>query len=143
MVAPRRKGHGTDRHRLPLSDQAVGALREFDALDCWGKFSNSSLWKTFQRACVTAKVSGVRPYDLRHSFGTKVYAATGDPLAVQYLLMHSTQKMTERYTQGAMNGRLRLAVGSFSKAIRPRKRGSKTWQSAGTTKKPHNHSVRP
>ena len=87
------------------------------------------MWKTFGRACKTAKVTGVRPYDLRHSYGTQMYAMTGDPLAVQSLLMHSTQKMTERYTKGAIDQRLRLAVGSFSKAVRPApKRGSKTWQ---------------
>jgi integrase len=129
-VAPKRKGRGTDRRTLPLSTQAVEALREFDALDCWGRFSTSSMWKTFNRACVTAKVQGVRPYDLRHSFGTKVYATTGDPLAVQSLLLHSTQKMTARYTQGAMDHRLRLAVRSFGQAVRPANRGSKSWQSA-------------
>jgi integrase len=121
------------RHRPPHAapqHASRRALREFDALDCWGRFSTSWMWKTFNRACVTAKVQGVRPYDLRHSFGTKVYATTGDPLAVQSLLLHSTQKMTARYTQGAMDHRLRLAVRSFGQAVRPANRGSKSWQSA-------------
>ena len=59
-VAPRHKGHGTDRQLLPLSPQAVAALREFDTLDCWGSFSNGSVWKTFKRACKRANVQ-LRP----------------------------------------------------------------------------------
>ena len=90
-VSARRKGRGTDGADLPLSAAGLAALRAFDALDCWGNFSTSSMWKSFQRACEKADIIGGRPYDLRHSFGTLLYAETGDSRAVQELLMHTTQ----------------------------------------------------
>jgi integrase len=39
------KGKGTRRKVLPLTIQTSAALRRFAALECWGGFSNSSLWK--------------------------------------------------------------------------------------------------
>ena len=76
----------------------VPARRKGDALDCWGAFSNSSMLKSFHRACVLAKVTPVpRVYDLRHSFATEMYRLTGDPKATAQLLMHSeTSHMMDR-----------------------------------------------
>ena len=67
-------------------DEAITALRKFDALDCWGDFSRSSMRKSLQRACrqveqrfkrhrVDLDLSRVRPYDFRHSYATAVLAA--------------------------------------------------------------------
>jgi hypothetical protein len=48
------------------------ALRTFADLECWGKFSNSSILKSWKRACLAAKAPETRVYDLRPSFGTEL-----------------------------------------------------------------------
>ena len=75
FVPGRRKGKGTKGQTIPLASAGLAALRRFDQLDCWGPFSTSSAWRSFQRACAKLGLAGLRPYDLRHSFGTAVYAA--------------------------------------------------------------------
>ncbi len=91
-VRARRKGrHGTIRQgrRKPITPEAMAALRRFDALQCWGRFSRDSMRASFKRACVKVEaalaragtpvdLSTVRVYDLRHSFATMVLAATQD-----------------------------------------------------------------
>ena len=74
-------------------------------------FSTSSAWMSFQRACAKLGLTGLRPYDLRHSFGTAVYAASGDLRATQQLLGHASRSTTDRYTLAAVPDRLRVAVG--------------------------------
>jgi integrase len=110
------------RRTLPLSDAGVTALEQFEALDCWGRFSNSSMLKSFHRACVVAKVTPIpRVYDLRHSFATELYRETGDPKATAEMLMHSASShMMDRYTLGGVASRLTLAVGAINVARRKR-----------------------
>src|SRR5262249_41512081 len=113
----------------------------FARLECWGSFSNSSLRQAFRRACRKAGVTGMRPYDLRHSFGTMLYKLTGDIHAVGALMVHASQKTTARYTLAAVPQRLRLAVGKFNRAVptaslkRTEKAGSQGWQSSRRSKK--------
>ena len=111
FIQGRRKGKGTRGQTIPLTSAGLEALRRFDELDCLGAFSTSSAWKSFQRACVKLDPAGLRPYDLRHSFGTAVYAATGDLRATQQLLGHASRTTTDRYTLAAVPGRLKIAVG--------------------------------
>ena len=143
-VPGRRKGRGSGRRVLPLTDAGLKALRTFDALECWGPFSNSSLYKSFQRACTALKLTGIRPYDLRHSFATMVYVQTGDVRATAELLMHSpSSHMAERYTVGGIAPRLRVAVEGFNGGMTPkpsrgktsRNAGSRRWQSGRKSKK--------
>jgi integrase len=137
LYAPaRRKGKGTRRKVLPLTADGLLALRRFAALECWGGFSNSSLWKTFQRACAAVGLTGIRPYDLRHSFATAMYALTGDAKATGELLMHNCRTTTDRYTEGAVSERLRLAVAGFDRMPAGSKTaGSDGWQAREKTKK--------
>ena len=114
----RRKGKGTKGQVVPLTSAGLDALRRFDDLDCWGAFSTSSAWKSFQRACGKLGLSGLWPYDFRHSFGTAVYAATGDLHATQRLLGHASRVTTDRYTLAAVPGRLKVAVGQVEKLQR-------------------------
>ena len=111
----RRKGKRTKGQAVPLTSGGLDALRRFDELDCWGSFSTSSAWKSFQRACERIGLSGLRPYDLRHSFGSAVYAASGDLGATQHLLGHASRTTTDRYTLAAVPDRLRIAVGQAEK----------------------------
>ena len=117
-----------DRHASIA--EGLAAFQQFAALDCWGSFSNSSLRQTFLRACQKVGLTGVRPYDLRHSFGTAMYALTGDVRATGELLMHSSRKTTDRYTIGGVPQRLRLAVSEFNRmAARPKLAGTRGWRS--------------
>lgn len=121
-VPARRKGAGVARRTVPLSETGVAALRQFDALDCWGAFSNSSMLKSFHRACVAADVKPIpRVYDLRHSFATELYRLTGDAKATADLLMHAASShMMDRYTVGGVAPRALVAVDAFNVARRKR-----------------------
>ena len=105
-----------------LTAEGLEALRHFADLDCWGSFSNSSVWKSWRRACQAAGLTTTpRPYDLRHSFGTQMYVATGDTKAVSELMMHAPgSAVVHRYTMGGVAPRLRLAVGAFDESLAKR-----------------------
>ena len=121
FVQGRRKGKGTKGQTIPLTSAGLEALRRFDELDCWGPFGTSSAWCSFQRPCGKLGLTGLRPYDLRHSFGTAVYAATGDLRATQQLLGHASRTTTDRYTLAAVPERLQLAVGQTEKLLKGEK----------------------
>lgn len=103
LVRSRRKGRGAKPRRLSLLPQAVAAFAALDAAGAWGPFSGASIRKSFLLAARKVGVSGIRPYDLRHSFGTVVYRATQSREAVRELLSHGTLKTTERYTLDAVD----------------------------------------
>jgi len=105
-----------------LTDAGLTALQRFDALDCWGSFSSSSMLKSFHRACKTAKVTPEpRVYDLRHSFATETYKLTGDAKGTAHMLMHSEKShMMDRYTVGGVQPRALVAVDAFNVARRKR-----------------------
>ncbi len=117
-VPRRRKGAGTKTRIVPLTPEAVKAFKMLDRCEGWGHFSRSSLRKSFHLACRTAKVTVIRPYDLRHSFGTAVYEATGDLGAAQALLDHANIKQTQRYTMRAVADRMRKALTQTRKSFR-------------------------
>jgi integrase len=129
-VAKRRKGKGAVGRTLPLTADGLAALRQFADLDCWGPFSNSSMGKSWQRACKVAKVQPApRVYDLRHSFGTEMYRQTGDVKVTSELLVHAPGSIVvHRYTGGGVAARLHLAVKAFNAAMGAPKAGSTGWQ---------------
>lgn len=113
----RHKGRGTKRQALPLTADGVAALQALVAHGGLGQvFSRSSLHSSFRRACDKVQaatgydLTGVRPYDLRHSFGTQAYASLGDERAVQQLLGHAKIETTHRYTLGGVDARLRATI---------------------------------
>jgi integrase len=129
FVTPRRKGKGRQGTWLPLLDGAVAALKDFVSWDCFtplhpktGKpvpFSPSAMHSSFERA--VAKLNArrarfghppleIRPYDLRHCFGTMVAERITDERALQELLMHSRAEQTRRYTEAATQKRVAAAV---------------------------------
>ncbi len=124
-VRGRAKGHGTKGRRVRLSPGGVTAFKAFMKADAFGPFSRSSMWKSFRLACKAVdpvKLKGVRPYDLRHSFGTAVYAASGDPRATQILMGHSRPEMTHRYTLGAVDEQVEKALIAFTKRTKKTKK---------------------
>jgi integrase len=135
LMAPgTEKGRGTKPYVIPLSGPAEDALREIDALDAWGAFTwapMARLWrqawyammtgqKRTPRLMVPAEFVAPVPYDLRHSFGTLVFRATGDLKSTKELLGHSSLRMTERYMLAAVPERQRSAMKAFEKALRGR-----------------------
>lgn len=109
LLPPRKKGKKRRRAQdkplpelLPLIPPAAAAFREFDRLNCWGPFSNSSMWKMFQRACATLKIEGLTPYDFRHSFLTAVYAETKDLRVTGTFGIHRSERTSKRYTLAAV-----------------------------------------
>jgi integrase len=125
-VTPRRKGAGRKGVWLPLLPGAVIALREFIALDCFGPFGTSATHSKWDRA--QAKFNArrarhghppvdIRPYDLRHSFGTMVAERTTDDRAIQELMMHSSVAQTRRYTERATEQRVASAIRKVADAL--------------------------
>jgi integrase len=120
LTVPRRhKGKGVHSRTLRLTDAGLAALRHFADLDCWGGFSNSSMIKSFHRACAAAGVPEARVYDLRHSYATEMYRQTGDPKATAEMLMHApTSRMMDRYTIAGVEPRLKLAAKAFNATVK-------------------------
>jgi integrase len=133
FVRGRQKGKGTKARAHPLTADGVLALRQFAAARAWGKFSQSTLRRAFRTACATVEraakrkrqklsLAGVRPYDLRHSYGSQMYAATGDIRATQVLMGHAKVAMTERYTLRAVPNQLAEAIRKFGAATAQRRK---------------------
>ncbi len=118
-VISRRKGRKKRRAHdraiptlLPLIPQAVEAFSVFDALHCWGPFSNSSMWKAFQRACVQIGLgdAGLKVYDLRHSFLSALYDETKDLRVTGTFGGHRSERTTRRYTMAAVAPHVQAAA---------------------------------
>lgn len=118
-VPRRRKGKGTKGRMLPLLPDALKAFKALARWDAFGPFSVDALRHSLHRACEAAGVEPIRAYDLRHSFGSAAYQASGDIRAVQALLDHSDVKLTERYTLSAVAARVESALESMRKVTAP------------------------
>lgn len=129
-----RKGHGTRPYVIPLCVQAREAMTEFDSTNAWGTFTWAPIGRMWREAWLSmlsgATRSQVRAhpelyahittpvvYDLRHSFGTEAYRATGDLKAVKDLLGHASMRMSERYTLAAVPAQRLEAVQKFGARI--------------------------
>lgn len=120
-VTPRRKGKGTKARTVPLLPQAVEALKWFFASGATGTYSTSAFyktWQTAQRRLVrelkrlaaqqgvdphSISLPRIRPYDLRHSFGTEAVRRSSNVLGVQTLMLHARISTTERYLKSALD----------------------------------------
>ena len=111
--------------------QAVAALRRFDTLNCWGRFSHASMRKSLRTACrkveerfrrdgITIDLSRVRPYDFRHSYATALLAATQDLQTTQRLMLHQSASTTERYARAAVDPVLVAALERFTEHVQNR-----------------------
>lgn len=123
-VPGRRKGAGTPGQVRPLTRQAVAAFRAFAKARAWGRFSTSTVRRAFLKAVAAIQkehpkwqLAGVRPYDLRHAFGTAVFRATGDLHVTGSLLGHVDTRTTLRYARGAVQHVERRAVGKVERGL--------------------------
>jgi integrase/recombinase XerD len=127
LVRPgRHKGKGTRRQTIPLTADGVRALRAMiEHKGLTEPFSRYVMYGEFKRArkrveaALQIDLSGVRPYDLRHSFGTELYRLTGDQRAVQAMLGHAKIETTHRYTLGGVDARLQAVVQAFNATKSP------------------------
>ena len=117
--APLRSFGRIKARTLKLTDAGLAALARFADLECRGPFSNSSMIKSFHRACKAAGVPLARVDDLRHSYATEMYRRTGDPKATAEMLMHApSSRMMDRYTIAGVEPRLKLAAGAFNRSVK-------------------------
>jgi integrase len=114
-VPDRHKGQGAAALTMPLTDAALEALTDLKRRQGFGRFSTSSLAKTFKRACTSLGLAGIRVYDLRHSFGTRVAVASGDERAVQILMQHRDIRTTRIYTEASIDPRVRSAFAAMGR----------------------------
>ena len=116
---------------IPLSAPAAEALADLETAGAIGLFSTSTVRRAFVRAAARIGIHGVRPYDLRHSYGTALYRVAGETRLVKNVLGHSDTRMTERYTLGHVPDAMRLAtsrleehLGAPDASTAPRKRAA-------------------
>lgn len=123
FVQGRRKGQGGASRSIPLSDAAMRALGAFAAAQGWGKMPNRHFYRQFHQAAravardpltiddgLRAHLRAVKPYDLRHTFATQLYASSGDAHAAAHLLGHRSTSTTRRYIEAALELRAAKAV---------------------------------
>lgn len=92
---------------LPLTDQAVSALREFEDADGWHRVPQAApLGKWIKKATGL----NLRVYDLRHSYGTALARRQTRLDVIGSLLGHSTLELTRRYTLAAVTPDARSAT---------------------------------
>jgi integrase len=113
----RRKGKGARARRVPLLPQAVASLKRFHRVRAHGHFSNSSLHKRVTQFCDSKKIERIRPYDLRHFFGTLIATLTTDERVIMELLLVSTPKIVRRYTDAATDPRVQAAVKGIARKL--------------------------
>ena len=121
----RKKGQGAAARLLPLTADGIDAFKEVAKLEAWGKYSTSSVYKSFRLACdkVEAQhnegkkkkdridLSHLRPYDLRHTFGTDLSLATdGNTATIALFMGHSSPAQADRYRYAAIPQHLREAA---------------------------------
>lgn len=135
FLVARKKGKGTAGRWYALTNEGVTAYQEFIDQQAWGGARRASLYVCFlrghaaanrRRALVNAPlIPPIRPYDLRHSFGTEAYRREGDIRAVAELL-DCTVETALRYTLGAVPARMQAVVDALNKPEpKPRKPRSK------------------
>lgn len=121
-VRRRLKGKGSEGVLMPLTAAGVSALRAFLTADAFGPFQKRVMYSAWVRACKRVLKSEdltdaqrrllktARPYDLRHTFGTRALQLTQDLRMTQELMRHRSAKTTKRYTRAAMSAHLQEAV---------------------------------
>lgn len=111
IVHGRTKGQGTATSIRRLTPHGIRAFQTMAKTKAWGPFDRWAFRKAIRKACTSAKIDPpLRPYDLRHFFGTELYRRSGDVRAVQILMGHSTPTLTHRYTLGAVEPRVEAAL---------------------------------
>jgi integrase len=117
-LPPRLKGEGAEAVTVPLFGKAPIACQEWQRAFAWGSFDQRALGRAFHTAVRTYVAreteagrtvtlpADLRPYDLRHSFGSWFWTVCKDLAIVQEYMQHSDLSLTQRYTRGAVSARM-------------------------------------
>lgn len=117
-----RTAKGGKNRTLPLNDRAVAALELLARLDAWGKFSSAPAARLFHQAVEAAglqHLEPVRPYDLRHTFGTEAYRVTKDIKATAAAMGHKNLSQTERYVEASVSENVAQLFEAMNRAMPP------------------------
>lgn len=131
-VQPRRKGKGVKGETIPLLPDAANALQTFFDAGADGSFSTSSFhkcWATAQdrllaqlrKQAVTAGRDPstitlprrIRPYDLRHSFGSEAWRRSRNLIGLKKLMLHARLTTSERYVVGVVDEAAQSVVAAW------------------------------
>ena len=72
-------GKGGHTRTIPPGAPAAEALADLEAAGAIGPFSTSTVRRAFIRTAARLRIHGVRPHDLRHSYGTAFTASPETP----------------------------------------------------------------
>lgn len=128
-------GKGNKERLVPIGDYAQQALSKYlvssrpslvgSAVDAaaffrnqrGGRLSRQGIWGVVAKACQTAKIDGVTPHTLRHSFATHLLEGGADIRVVQELLGHSSVATTQIYTKVTIDGLRSVYAHSHPRAL--------------------------
>jgi integrase len=149
QMPPTKKGKGGEWWTCVLSDEALLALRAFDAADLYGRFSPAAVSHSYKRACrrVLGPETPVHLYSMRHSVGADTLRASGDTSTVGRVLGHTPgSRMAEQYSKGAHAEVDRRAVEAMAAARRaslaPPVTEKLAEKLAASSKRPHRGKLR-
>lgn len=130
----RRKGrrpiHPRPQIKKPMTPQAAAAFQRLVEVGGLGPFDRSTAYMAWTRAVRKIEQAirtergdpafrlHIRMKDIRHSFGTQLFATTKNLSLVSMMLDHSSEKMSLRYSLGAVPELLRDAMQSFAAATK-------------------------
>lgn len=128
-------GKGNKERLVPIGDYAQQALSKYlvssrpsligstaDAAAFFrnqrgGRLSRQGIWGVVVKACQTAKIDGITPHTLRHSFATHLLEGGADIRVVQELLGHSSVATTQIYTKVTIDGLRSVYAHSHPRAL--------------------------
>jgi len=141
-LQPRRKGEGAPGRWIPLMPQGAAALRRWLAFGVETPWHNGTLLIAFRRAIRrtqealakkaerlgdtpaarrarddAARLTGMRVYDLRHSFLTAMVLQHKNIQAVAQYAQHSDIRTTMGYTEGASSVLMRDSIAAMASAF--------------------------
>lgn len=117
-----RTAKGGERPPLHLNPEMLAALAAFSEADAWGDYDTSTHAKLLYEA---GWPRGVRPYNVRATFGMELSKRGADLADIQQMMGHKDQKTTRAYYVPPEQSRLAAASRSLGKRFgwkRPKKR---------------------
>jgi len=82
-----------------------------------GRLTRQGIWNILNRVALQAKIKGVSPHTIRHSFATHLLEGGADIRVVQELLGHSSVSTTQIYTKVTIDGLRSVYAHSHPRAV--------------------------